>query len=109
MLALANAPCVICVIVSDETKSVSKSVSMPASLWAAVEDFVPKVHHDRSSWIRMLVTKALGDANALPDDPVTQELNRARELIKKSGLETVKAKLDEIEEQALVVAGEPQP
>lgn len=77
-------------------KAKSKSVSMPPELWRAVDNFVSSVHHDRSSWLRMLATRELAAANALPADPVTIELARVRELIDVQGLAAVRQKLDEL-------------
>lgn len=89
----------------EPTKSVSRSVSMPQQLWEACESFAAKHHHDRSSFIRSLVTKALADAGALPDDPKARELARLSELIDAGGLDQVRAAADSIEAGLIASAG----
>lgn len=95
------------IVITDalDAKAKSRSVSLPETLWDAVHSYVPTVHHDRSSWIKMLVTKALAEANALPADPAARELIRLRELIALHGVEVVAVKLNELAESAELAAG----
>lgn len=78
---------------------------MPLPLWDAAEEFAGKHHHDRSSWIRSLVTDALAKAGALPDDPKARELSRLAEIIDAGGLERVRALAAELEAELIASAG----
>lgn len=78
---------------------------MPLPLWDAAEEFAGKHHHDRSSWIRSLVTEALAKAGALPDDPKARELTRLAELIDAGGIDRVRAAADALEAELMQAAG----
>lgn len=91
--------------VTPPSKSVSRSVSMPLPLWDAAEEFAGKHHHDRSSWIRSLVTDALAKAGALPEDPKARELSRLAELIDAGALAEVRQLADELEAKLIATAG----
>lgn len=77
-------------------KAESRSVSMPFSLWEAVEAFADKQGHDRSSFLRVLAVRELKAADALPDDLKTREQMRVAELIEAGAGDEVSAALDEI-------------
>lgn len=89
---------------TESEKSVSRSVSMPFSLWEACDSFADQNHGGRSPYITGLVRKDLEKAGALPDDPKARELTRIAELIDAGGLEEVRRAVDEITKRQLAAA-----
>lgn len=77
-------------------KSIKASISMPKSYYAAVDAQAEGRKLSRSGWIQDAVSNALRAAGAFPDDPVTIEIQRLRELVALRGVEAVHAKLDEL-------------
>ena len=84
-------------------KAVSRSVSLPALFWDAIEKHAPTTAgHDRSGYIRSLVETDLAAAGKLPSRQESESADLRAELIAlgdelglSNAVETVRAKLRE--------------
>lgn len=67
----------------NETKAVSRSVTMPESLWDATDSHAASdpISGDRSSYIRRLVTADLEASGKLPGSAQEQALTKSRAMI----------------------------
>ena len=93
---------------SNEEKAVSRSVSLPESLWGVVDAhaLADVASGDRSSYIRRLVTADLRAAGKLPGSPLAEVAELAKEAAEVVGADVVLVALRQLGSGKLAKAGE---
>jgi hypothetical protein len=109
-----NSACVICVIVricvivsqepARNTKSESRSVSMPTYFWEILEDHAKAINEDRSSYLRKLATSDLSAAGKLPGNASAPVMAKFLELLRQLGPEKAAVRLDAWSQECAVQA-----